>query len=223
MTNHAGKPHDAIFKKFLAHPDTAREFLGIHLPPALRAVCDLTTLSLKPDSFVEPGLRAAYTDILYSLHTTLGDGYIYCLIEHQSTPDPMMAFRMMQYCLRIMRAHLDNIKEENSRKLPIVIPLLFYQGKTAYPYSVDWFDCFADPETARTLYSNAFPLIDLAAIPDDEIMKHGRVALLELVQKHIRQRDIMTFLDHFVKLLSMNTLTPDQREAFLHYVIPIPD
>ncbi|MDR2093525.1 MAG: Rpn family recombination-promoting nuclease/putative transposase, partial [Azoarcus sp.] len=102
--SHPNTPHDAFFRKLLSHPETARDFLSIHLPPSLRAVCDLDTLRVAPGSFVEPGMHALHSDILYSLRTTHGNGFIYCLIEHQSTPDPMMAFRLMQYCLRVMRA-----------------------------------------------------------------------------------------------------------------------
>ncbi|EFA7717422.1 ISNCY family transposase, partial [Escherichia coli] len=29
-------PHDAVFKSFLRHPDTARDFIDIHLPAPLR-------------------------------------------------------------------------------------------------------------------------------------------------------------------------------------------
>jgi hypothetical protein len=32
MKRYTHMSHDAVFKKFLTHPDTAREFLGIHLP-----------------------------------------------------------------------------------------------------------------------------------------------------------------------------------------------
>ncbi|HDU4323529.1 TPA: Rpn family recombination-promoting nuclease/putative transposase, partial [Klebsiella aerogenes] len=31
-------PHDAVFKKFLTHTDTARDFLSIHLSPLLRQI-----------------------------------------------------------------------------------------------------------------------------------------------------------------------------------------
>ncbi|MDR1064570.1 MAG: Rpn family recombination-promoting nuclease/putative transposase, partial [Azoarcus sp.] len=79
-------PHDAVFKTFLGHPETARDFLDIHLPKPLRALCNLDTLRPESSSFVEPELRAAYSDILYSLKTAQGDGYIYCIVEHQSTP-----------------------------------------------------------------------------------------------------------------------------------------
>ncbi|HBX5974083.1 TPA: ISNCY family transposase, partial [Klebsiella pneumoniae] len=40
-------PHDAVFKQFLTQADTARDFLAIHLPPALRQRCDLDTLQLE--------------------------------------------------------------------------------------------------------------------------------------------------------------------------------
>lgn len=40
-------PHDAVFKKFLSHPETARDFLDIYLPAPLRELCDLNTLKLE--------------------------------------------------------------------------------------------------------------------------------------------------------------------------------
>ncbi|MDR2688319.1 MAG: Rpn family recombination-promoting nuclease/putative transposase, partial [Azoarcus sp.] len=179
-------PHDALFKKFLGHPETAREFLNAHLPDPLRALCDLTTLRLESSSFIEADLRGACSDILYSLETTKGKGYVYCLIEHQSTPDPLMAFRLMRYSILAMQAHLDKDKGKRSaKKLPLVIPILFYHGQVRpYPHSTCWLDNFADPEAARTLYTHSFPLVDVTAIPDDEILQHKRIALLELVQKH---------------------------------------
>ena len=51
-------PHDSVFKAFLTDPDTARDFLTIHLPPALLAVCDLDTLQLSSGSFIEEHLCA---------------------------------------------------------------------------------------------------------------------------------------------------------------------
>lgn len=51
-------PHDAVFKQFLTQADTARDFLAIHLPPALRQRCDLDTLQLESASFIEESLRA---------------------------------------------------------------------------------------------------------------------------------------------------------------------
>ncbi|ASQ15800.1 hypothetical protein BJM06_a00156 (plasmid) [Enterobacter cloacae] len=90
-------PHDATFRQFLTQPDIARDFMEIHLPAELRAVCDLSTLKLESGSFVEDDLRQYFSDVLYSLKTTAGDGYIHVLVEHQSTPDKHMAFRLIRY------------------------------------------------------------------------------------------------------------------------------
>lgn len=37
--NAASTPHDLASKQFLTHPDTARDFMQLHLPPHLQAVC----------------------------------------------------------------------------------------------------------------------------------------------------------------------------------------
>lgn len=208
--------HDAVFKQFLTHPETARDFLDIHLPPALRKLCDLNTLQLASGSFIEDDLRPYYSDVLYSLKTGNGDGYVYCLIEHQSTPDKHMAFRLMRYAIAAMQRHID----AGHKTLPLVIPVLFYQGKVSpYPYSMSWLDEFETPEYARTLYGENFPLVDITIIPDDEIMQHRRMAILELLQKHIRQRDLTELLDQLTTLLLAGNTTQEQLISVINYML----
>lgn len=179
--------HDAVFKQFLMHPGTAQDFLEIHLPAELRKICDLSTLKLESGSFVEDDLRQYFSDVLYSLKTTAGYGYIHVLIEHQSTPDQHMAFRLLRYAIAAMQRHL----VAGHKKLPLVIPILFYAGKRSpYPYSTNWLQEFDAPELAKKLYGADFPVVDVTVIPDDEIMNHRSMAALTLLQKHIHQRDI---------------------------------
>lgn len=131
MKQFSSTPHDALFKTFLTHPETARDFLQIHLPESLRMQCDLSTLQLESGSFIEDDMRALYSDVLWSIKTQSGSGYVYALIEHQSTPDKHMTFRLMRYAFAIMSRHLDAGNEH----LPLVIPMLFYHGRiTPYPF-----------------------------------------------------------------------------------------
>ena len=39
--------HDATFKAFLTHPDTARDFIKLHVLAEFREICDLSTLKLE--------------------------------------------------------------------------------------------------------------------------------------------------------------------------------
>lgn len=208
--------HDALFKQFLTHPETARDFLEAHLPAALREACDLTTLRLESGSFVEDDLRAYYSDVLYSLKTQRGDGYIFCLVEHQSSPDKLMAFRLIRYAIAAMQRHL----AAGHDTLPLVIPILFYHGQvTPYPHSMNWLQAFSDPALATQLYSGDFPLVDITVIPDERIMQHRRVAILELLQKHIRQRDLADLMDQLVTLLLAGYTTREQLTSLVHYML----
>lgn len=209
-------PHDAVFKTFLRHPETARDFLQIHLPASLRELCDFQTLKLESESFIEKDLRAYYSDVLWSVKTTDGDGYIYVVIEHQSTPDAHMAFRLMRYAVAAMQKHLD----AGHQQLPLVVPMLFYHGaKSPYPYSLCWLDEFANPKLARQLYAAAFPLVDITVIPDDEIVQHRRMALLELIQKNIRQRDLMGLVEQLVSLLVNGSTNDSQLKTLFNYIL----
>jgi predicted transposase/invertase (TIGR01784 family) len=210
--------HDSVFKQFLTHPDTARDFLELHLPPTLLQSCDLNTLKLESGSFIESDLRAYYSDVLYSLKTSKGDGFVYALIEHQSSPDKHMAFRLVRYAIAAMQRHL----EAGNDQLPLVIPILFYHGQVSpYPYSMSWLEEFSEPELAKQLYAGYFPLVDVTVIPDDEIMQHRRIAILELLQKHVRHRDLFELQERLVTLLLAGYTTKEQLISLINYMLQV--
>jgi len=181
-----------------------------------RLRCDLDTLQLESASFIEESLRAWYSDVLWSLKTASGEGYIYVVIEHQSSPDAQMAFRLMRYAIAAMQRHLDR----GHTRLPLVVPMLFYHGATTpYPWSLNWLDCFTDPQLARELYISPFPLVDITVIPDDEIVSHRRVALLELIQKHIRQRDLMNIVGQLTTILLSGDANDRQLKTLFNYLL----
>ncbi|WP_143806242.1 Rpn family recombination-promoting nuclease/putative transposase, partial [Pantoea latae] len=215
--NSTPTPHDATFRQFLSQPDVARDFMELHLPATLRAICDLSTLKLESGSFVEDDLRPYFSDVLYSLKTTSGDdSYVHVLIEHQSTPDRHMAFRLLRYAVAAMKRHLD----AGHKTLPLVLPLLFYAGKRSpYPFSTRWLDAFSDPTLAEKVYGNPFPLVDVTVIPDDEIAEHRSMAALTLLQKHIHQRDLSEVMDRLASVLLAGWLSSSQIISLVHYIV----
>ena len=137
-------PHDAVFKTFLTHAHTARDFIERHLPDWL--------------------LRACYSDFLCSLQTVGKKDYITVIIEHQSSPD-----RLMRYAIAVMQRHLD----AGHRHLPLVIPLRFYHGKQSpWPWSMRWTALFSETELAERLYAAPFPLVDVTVMADSEIARN---------------------------------------------------
>lgn len=195
------KQHDPLTRKFLTDVSVAREFLAIYLAPEIRAKCDFNSLKIESGSYIEDDLSIHCSDIVYQLDliNNNGSAYIYTLIEHQSSAIKLMPLRILKYQLAIIQKHLDNNKSD---KLPLVIPLVFYNGKkTPYPYPINIAELFADQEIYHNYPLGKFKLIDLTVIDDSEILKHGKLAILEVLVKHIHHRDFMQIIELVIKAL----------------------
>ena len=121
-----GQPHDALVRVVLGDPQhTASELRSI-LPPKVLAHLDLDRLELQPGTFVDQNLRHRHTDLLFRTTLDDHDAYLYVLVEHQRTPDPLMALRILAYQVRIWDKHLADHHATGTRPLPLIVPSIPY-------------------------------------------------------------------------------------------------
>ena len=115
-------------------------------------------------------------------------GYIYVLVEHQSKPDEIMPLRIWSYLLKIMEYH---ITKNNTKVLPTVYPIIFYNGKRKYNYSTNLLDLFANKALAKRVLGDLAPvqLTELNKIPDAELAILSHYYSLAVAMKHIYDRD----------------------------------
>ena len=64
-------------------------------------------------------------------------------------------------------------------------------------------------------------MVDITVIPDDDIMQHKRMALLELLQKHICQRDLAELIHQVATLLLEGYTNEKQVRTLLHYMFQV--
>lgn len=64
-----------------------------------------------------------------------------------------------------------------------------------------------------------FPLVDITVVPDDEIVQPRRVALLELMQKPIRQRDLLGIVEPLTAILLSGYANDRQLKTLFNYLI----
>lgn len=74
------------------------------------------------ESFIDDKLRLQVADILYSADFGDQSGYLYILIEHQSSQEELMPFRILKYVFAIMESHL---KTTGKTRLPVVYSMMF--------------------------------------------------------------------------------------------------
>jgi hypothetical protein len=144
----AAQPHDALFRFVFGKPVHAASELRAVLPAALVDRLDLASLHPVNGSFVDEELTNRHCDVLMRTRLDGREAFVYVLIEHQSSPDPIMPLRMLRYLMRIW----DRWLEENpkAKRLPMIVPLVVYQGSRRWTYPVELSELLdVDPETAR--------------------------------------------------------------------------
>ena len=213
--NNLVKKHDELSRKFLTDISTARDFLRLHLDKDIVAKCDLNTLTIESGSYIEDDLKKLASDIVYKvdLVDSTSCAYVYMLIEHQSRPEKLMPIRILRYQLSILQKHIDENKVEGD--LPLVVPMVFYNGKASpYPYATDIKELFADREIIDKLPLGNFGLVDLTVMSNEEILEHGKLALLEMVMKHIHVRDFKQAVESIYKAVYISYVSEINKSLF---------
>jgi len=97
----------------------------------LRAVCpdevveemDWDVCELMSGSLIDDDLRSTHTDVLVRTRWRGIDAYVFVLAEHQSSPDKLMPFRILEYIVGIWRRYLN---DNGGAGLPAVIPIVVF-------------------------------------------------------------------------------------------------
>ncbi|MHA6621790.1 Rpn family recombination-promoting nuclease/putative transposase [Pseudonocardia sp. DLS-67] len=140
------QPHDALFKFVFGKPVHAASELRAVLPTALIDRLDLANLHPVNGSFIDEELHNRHCDVLMRTRLDGRPAYVYVLIEHQSSPDPMMPLRMLRYLMRIWDRHLE--QHPKTRRLPMIIPLVVYQGPRPWTHPAELSELlYLDPQT----------------------------------------------------------------------------
>jgi predicted transposase YdaD len=181
-------PHDSVFRQVFGVPENAASQLRAVLPPGLAGRLDLGRLTRVPASFVDEALKWRHSDLLFTAPLDGRDAYVYVLVEHQSSTDPLMAFRMLRYFTRIWDHHLRD--HPRARQLPAVIPLVVHHGRSRWAGPVQLAELIdLDPAAKQAMQPYLpqfeFLLDDLAGIDgaqlrDRELTPSALITLLLL-------------------------------------------
>ena len=182
MADEIHHPHDLIVHTVLRDLTEATSFLQAHLPQDVSQGLNWATLRLHDRSFVDEELRESESDFLYEIERVSGDESVmlYILVEHQSTPDRWMRFRLLKYCCRIWDLNL--AERPTPSELRPIVPLVFYQGERTWSYSTEFADLFAEsvrdwPGVPRFSHG----LIDQSGMQPEEVQGELKVQMMQLL------------------------------------------
>jgi recombination-promoting nuclease RpnB len=190
-------PHDRFFRCALSDPRVAKAFFEFYLPLAILTIINLDSLQLCKGSFVTEQLKLTITDMLFKVNFVDRPGYLYLLVEHQSSSDRWMPFRALKYNVNIME---HSLKKTDNKSLPIVYNIVFYHGRAPYAYSTSLLDLFDEPELAQ-ISLQPLHLIDVNRIPNAQLKQNAWLSVLQLCTKYIFASDILPYLPEILQPL----------------------
>lgn len=118
--------------------------------------------------------------MLFTIQCDGRQAYVYVLLEHQSTSDPLMAFRVLRYIVRIWDAFL--AEHPRSERLPAILPVVVHHSQRGWATATDLCSIIdLDPDTLTLLSAHLpqfrFVLDDLSGAQDDALRGRSLTAL----------------------------------------------
>ena len=161
-------PHDKLFKEAFSRCEMAVDFFKNYLPTAVSARLDWESLHLEPGSFTDEALRGSESDLLYTVQIDKHPALLYCLFEHQSSPDAWMPLRLLRYILGIWDQFRKQTPE--ATKLPPILPIILYQGGDTWTCDASLSSLIDIPD-GLAIYQPVFQhlLVDLNQVESENI------------------------------------------------------
>ena len=171
--------HDKFFKKNMSDKSTVRNMLQNYLPEQILNLINLDNMELEKDTMIEEELENVFSDLIYKVSLNGNEAYLYFLFEHKSYPYRKIALQLLKY----IRAIWDlKMKQGKKKKLPLIIPIVFYHGRVKWDIGLKLSDLLDDIPGELREYVPDFKylLYDFSPYSDQEIM--GNIELRIFLQ-----------------------------------------
>jgi len=195
--------HDKFFQETFTRREIAESFLKNYLPESLIPHINFETLTIIKDSFIDKELQEHFSDILYKVQFMKEGLYIYLLFEHKSYKEPLVAFQLLRYMVKIWDQYLK--QNPRVKKLPAIFPMVLYHGKAEWKIPEN-FQAVIQKDAVSLLKEYIpefnYRLYDISHVSDDEIKGEvtGRIVLL--IFKYIFSPDLREKLPEIIRLFN---------------------
>ena len=212
------QPHDKFFKIALKLKEVIGDFLLTNVPQQILKKLDLSSLELQDSSFVDSKFKAYSSDVLVKVNSAEQDGYVYFLVEHQSTSDSFIIVRLLQYMANIvnydMNRQLSVDPDRSKLKVPAIYPLVLYSGKEKYK----WPKSFSIEVDGLPLLDLSASLIELQECSLEELLKSKKAALVQFLLKESWKKDFCKVLKENPQLADLINNSSYAKDALLYLI-----
>ncbi len=196
---------DAVYKKFFSNPYIVKSFLQDFVPGDYIEDLDFSTLERLSGNYVSDTLNIRSNDIVWQLQwkNTRQTCYLVVMLEFQSSTNYWMALRMNAYTTLLLQDLIATRKLRSQTPLPIVLPIVIYNGKRQWNAPRDVADLFGanlPKELLPYIPSQRHFLLDISRFPEEILDKlHGVAAQIVKLE---REKNITPLMKVYHELLT---------------------
>lgn len=189
------KAHDKLIKNTLKNKHEMVQFINQFLNPKQKI--KENNITLYTNSYITKKYKSKEADLVYKLN----DKEIYFLVEHQSTIDNNMPFRMLNYSIDIMQEWSRNKKIKQRTSYPIVVPILIYTGNQKWKVETN----FKEKQINNNIFENykidfKYNLVDINKLPYKLLLeKNTMFAYNMIIEKTKNKKELEENLKMIIK------------------------
>jgi len=210
--------HDATYKNLFKDPDMVESILRRFAPADVVAEMDFQSLEPFSTEHVTEDGRERRNDIVWRINIKDSVCYLLFLLEFQSREDWWMAVRILAYTALLWQDIIKADRLKAGDKLPLVFPLVLYNGGKAWKAPTDLRDLL--PTIGKTL-ENCQPrqqyfILDAGHVPQE--MLAGNNDLATLLIRFERAQHIENFDQILNELCKIIPDSPHLHRAFINFL-----
>ncbi len=219
--------HDKLIKNILKDEEEARKLINYFIRP--KKEIEKGELVRYTNSYITKKYKSKEADLVYKLK----EKEIFFLIEHQSTIDRTMPFRILNYCIDIIQEWSRNKK---SSRYPIVVPIVVYTGDRNWKIPNN----FREKQISSYVFEKykidlEYNLVDINKISKQILLvqntmfayillieksqnKKELIENLSLIIKAVKNEEKLNYLTNIIEYLLENVLEEDVKKELLEEI-----
>ncbi len=213
---------DSFFKEIFQSKELVRQFVLDLLPKVsnVKFKHEVKDIIVENTSFSDPSLSDKESDVLIRITFQDFEAFVYILIEHQSTVDYLMPFRILVYMTRIWDHYVKERGKESRRKsfkLPPIIPVVFYDGLRRWTAFRNFKDMVSmGEEYSKLVPSFEYLLLDVKEIPQSVLRELNNAMGFIMMVDVPSDEDVAKFIEKLERIY--RDLPREQKELVDRYM-----
>lgn len=206
------KLHDKLIKSVLKNKIEILKFINQFIYSGYEIKTDdIITFT---NSYVTEKYKSKEADLVYKLKNE----EIFFLIEHQSTIDVRMPYRILNYCIDIMHEWCKNQRFNKTKEYPIIVPIVIYTGDRKWKVPQN----FKEKQVSVSVFENykinlQYNLIEINRLSDKYLLNlDSMFGYSMLIEKAKNKDDLINKLNLIIKNTSNEDFLRELQNIILY-------